>query len=142
MRLWLAAAAAAALIPTTTQAAGAIGPRLDPAPPLQTYHALALVDPGPAPRNGWGLRASVDGRWTTLRAKGLQWAADPAVPASDVQAGVEWRRGGAAAVLGYGQYDEGAERDPALWDRTIPEELTRQPSDPGVLGLSFVFRSR
>jgi hypothetical protein len=99
MNLWLGvAAAAAALIPMTAGAAGAVGPRLDPPLPQQTYHALALVDLGPPPRNGWGLRASVDGRWTTLRAKRLAWAADPAVPTSDVQAGVEWRRGGAATA--------------------------------------------
>jgi hypothetical protein len=136
-------AALAALLPMTAVAGPQVGPTLVPELPQQTYHALAPNPSSATPRNGWGLRASVDGRWTDLRTPArLDWSADPQVPPSDVQAGVEWRHGGAAAVLGYGQYDEGAAKDPELWDRTIPQETSKHPSDPGVLGLSFVFRSR
>jgi hypothetical protein len=118
-----------------------IGPHLDPSPIQHAYYAPRPVEPGGAPGNGWGLRASLDGRWVDLRSRSLAWADDPGVPAKDVQAGVEWRHGEAAAVLGYGQFDTGVDKDPSQWDRLIPQDRTL-PGDPGVLGLSLVVRSR
>ena len=58
-----------------------------------------------------------------------------------MQAGVEWRHGSAAALLGYGQFDSGIDHDPARWDRLIAQDRTK-PGDPGVLGLNLVIRSR
>jgi hypothetical protein len=135
------AAAVLALLPLAVQAAPLIGPQLDPTPPTEVYPALAPADLGGAPPGGWGWRASVEGRWLDLRDHNLDWADDPATPAREIEAGLEWRRGPASAVVGYGQYDGGADRDPALWDRLIPGQNST-PSDPGVLGLSLVLHSR
>jgi hypothetical protein len=129
------------LLPLAARADPTIGPRLDPTPIQHAYEAPPPDDSTGARASGWGLRASVNGRWVDLRTRSLDWATDSDVPASDVQAGVEWRRGGAAAVLGYGQFDTGVDKDPRQWDRLIPQDRTL-PGDPGVLGLNLVLRSR
>jgi hypothetical protein len=139
MLKWLAAAAA--LVPLAAEAASPIGPVLSPAAPVHNYRAVPPTDPGAAPRNGWGWRASMGGRSTDISRHGLDWSADPTAAAKDIEAGYEWRQGPASAVLGYGQFDGGADKDPALWDRVAQDQHNR-PGDPGVLGLSLVVRSR
>ncbi|HEX3916950.1 MAG TPA: hypothetical protein VHW60_06390 [Caulobacteraceae bacterium] len=136
---WLAAAAV--LFPLAAEAASPIGPVLSTPTPVHDYPAAPPRDAGAAPSDGWGWRASMDGRWTDISRHGLAWSADPTAPAKDIEAGYQWRRGPASAVLGYGQFDGGANKDPALWDR-IAQDETSKPGDPGVLGLSLVLRSR
>jgi hypothetical protein len=134
-------AIALAFIPLAAEADTAVGPRLAPTAVQHFYPALAPADLTGVPHDGWGWRARLEGRWLDLRARNLDWADDPATPAKEVEAGFQWRRGPASAVVGYSQYDGGADRDPALWDRLIPGDR-KSVSDPGVLGLSLVLHSR
>jgi hypothetical protein len=135
---WLAAAAV--LFPLAAEAA-VPGPVIATPAPVHDYRATPPTGSGAAPANGWAWRASLGGRWTDISRNGLDWSPDPTTPAKDIEAGYEWRRGLASAVLGYGQFDGGADKDPALWGR-VAQDQNSQRGDPGVLGLSLVLRSR
>jgi hypothetical protein len=138
MRVWLAVAAAVC-VPTITHA----GTKLDsPSTEQATPTAYAVDAPashGYIP-DGWAMRATFKGRAMDLQSR--DWSEDPHVQAGDIEAGYGWRRGGAAAVIGYEEHDYGPRPE------TETRAIERDPNEPppvnssGVLGFSLVLHGR
>lgn len=85
---------------------------------------------------GWGMRATIQGRSMDLDSLGAGWAPDPGAGPRDIEAGYDWRRGNADAVVGYGQFDL-----PGGGDKRLGSPR-RHDGAGGVLGFSFVLRGR
>ncbi len=105
-----------------------------------SYAPQPPVDPT-ARYAGWGMRATIQGQSMDLDSPGGGWAYDPAAGPKDIEAGYDWRKGGADAVLGYGQFDHGAEKTPGGGDNHF-DSLRRHDGADGVLGFSFVLHGR
>jgi hypothetical protein len=138
MGRWLLAAAVV-MLPLAARA-GPIGPV--PPAPLQAPAPSYVVRP-PAEsvdhETGWGLRATLRGRSMELGTGDRRWSADPNFNATDVEAGYGWRKGGASAVIGYGQFDLGPRGD-RLGESHQFSDVREEHS--GVVGLSMVFHGR
>jgi hypothetical protein len=137
MRRWLVVAAAVC-VPMIAQA----GTKLDGPTTEQAIATSYPVDP-PASHGyipeGWAMRATFKGRAMDLQSR--DWAEDPHVQPNDVEAGYGWRRGGAAAVIGYEEHDYGPRQSDT-------RAIERDPNEPppvtssGVLGFSLVLHGR
>jgi hypothetical protein len=101
------------------------------APPVPEYDPQPVVTSAHA-ETGWGMFATMHGRTLDLTDRD-GWADDPRVNSGDVEAGYGWRKGRAAAMIGYNQPDLGPGHG-----------STFQPhaGDPGVLGLGLVLHTR